>query len=532
MPWRARKPRCGDGSARAGGPGGTRRPLLWPLPHATSRALDEASRLRLPRARDAGPGPGPAAGSWRGSAHPRRRAEPGADDGVPHGAAGRAGGHQPHRRAGLRHRRGRRTAHRRPGAACLVRGAGRAGPGRARCSRRSPTASPMRRSASAAPSAAAWPMPTRPPNGARRCSRWAATLVARRPRRREREVAAEDWFQGVFTTAIGAGEILAEVRLPLRDADWRCGFAEFSRRAGDFALAMAVVVLRVEGGVVRQARIALGGIGGRPLLAREAAATLIGQRPGAPPSPARRRTRRRSLRPAGRHPRAGRISPRPCAQHGSPRAGAGRRSMTWVGRSLRRFEDPALLRGEGRFTADVAIGAQVVRFLRSPVACGRIVALRPPPEMPPGAVFVSARGDGRHRTIRPMLHRFAYRAVEQPVLPTDRVHFVGQPIAAIAAGNGRTRRGSCRGDRGRIRVGDTGGWTRRRVVGRVRRTVHVVAPGNVAVEGVLRSAECDAAFAAAPHVVESPSGRAGRTRRRWKRGPVARRMTARRDACG
>lgn len=97
----------------------------------------------------------------------------------------------------------------------------------------------------------------------------------------QREIAAQDWFQGVFSTAIGPGEVLVEVRLPLLDPAWRCGFAEFSRRAGDFALAMAVVAFRVEAGVLREARIALGGIGGRPELATEAAALLLGRPPGA-----------------------------------------------------------------------------------------------------------------------------------------------------------------------------------------------------------------------------------------------------------
>jgi carbon-monoxide dehydrogenase medium subunit len=97
----------------------------------------------------------------------------------------------------------------------------------------------------------------------------------------QREIAARDWFQGVFSTAIKPGEMLVEVRLPLLEAGWCCGFAEFSRRAGDFALAMAVTALRVEDGVVREARIALGGIGGRPVLATAAAALLIGQPPGA-----------------------------------------------------------------------------------------------------------------------------------------------------------------------------------------------------------------------------------------------------------
>ena len=102
------------------------------------------------------------------------------------------------------------------------------------------------------------------------------TLVLAAPAGR-REITAQDWFQGVFSTAIDPGEMLVEVRLPLLDAGWRCGFAEFSRRAGDFALAMAVVALRIEDGMMREARIALGGIGGRPVLATEAAAMLIGQ---------------------------------------------------------------------------------------------------------------------------------------------------------------------------------------------------------------------------------------------------------------
>ena len=73
--------------------------------------------------------------------------------------------------------------------------------------------------------------------------------------------------------------MLVAVELPLLDAGWRCGFAEFARRAGDFALAMAVVALRMEGGRVAEARIALGGIGGQPQLAPEAAALLLGSDP-------------------------------------------------------------------------------------------------------------------------------------------------------------------------------------------------------------------------------------------------------------
>ena len=175
--------------------------------------------------------------------------------------------------------------------------------------------------------------------------------------------------------------------------------------------------------------------------------------------------------------------------------------MTWVGRRLRRFEDPALLRGEGRFTADVAVGARAVRFLRSPVANGRITALRAPDDMPPGAIFVSAAELGAIGTIRPMLYRFAYRPVEQPVLPADRVHFVGQPIAAIVAPSAALAEDLLEAVTLEID-------TEPALVGMAEAldpaaaAVHAVAPGNVAVEGTADSPEAATAFATAPHVVE------------------------------
>src|SRR6516225_10754879 len=55
-------------------------------------------------------------------------------------------------------------------------------------------------------------------------------------------------------------------------------------------------------------------------------------------------------------------------------AGSG---LKWVGRAIRRLEDPALVRGRGRFTADLPV-AHFVRFVRSPVAAGRVVRISAP----------------------------------------------------------------------------------------------------------------------------------------------------------
>src|SRR5579863_3101486 len=100
----------------------------------------------------------------------------------------------------------------------------------------------------------------------------------------------------------------------------------------------------------------------------------------------------------------------------------------WVGRSIRRVEDPALLTGRGRFTADLRAAHQV-RFVRSSVAAGRIVKITAP-----DATMVVTAGDLKAvKTIAPALHKFGYVSVEQPVLASGFVRFVGEPIAAAVA---------------------------------------------------------------------------------------------------
>ena len=94
-----------------------------------------------------------------------------------------------------------------------------------------------------------------------------------------RTIPASQFFTTIFTTALRPDEVLTEIRLPQLDASWRCGFAEFSRRAGDYALAMAVVALRLDHGIIRQARIALGGVASTPVLAPTAMQTLTDATP-------------------------------------------------------------------------------------------------------------------------------------------------------------------------------------------------------------------------------------------------------------
>jgi carbon-monoxide dehydrogenase medium subunit len=98
--------------------------------------------------------------------------------------------------------------------------------------------------------------------------------------RGERRIAARDFFLGVMATALDPDELLGEVVLPLLPAGTRFGFAEFSRGAGDFALAMALAVLRIEGGVIAEPRLGLGGAEAAPRRIAAAEAVLCGKPPG------------------------------------------------------------------------------------------------------------------------------------------------------------------------------------------------------------------------------------------------------------
>lgn len=92
-----------------------------------------------------------------------------------------------------------------------------------------------------------------------------------------RQVPAAEFFRGTFMTAIGADELLLRVRLPRLGAGWGSGFYEFSRRKGDFALAMALAMLRLEGGRIAEARLGLGAVSAHPLRLGALEARLVGQ---------------------------------------------------------------------------------------------------------------------------------------------------------------------------------------------------------------------------------------------------------------
>jgi carbon-monoxide dehydrogenase medium subunit len=106
-----------------------------------------------------------------------------------------------------------------------------------------------------------------------------AEVVARSVRG-ERVLAARDFFQGHFTTALADDECVVEVRVPVGPAGAGWSFTEVARRHGDFALVGVAAMVALDGaGGIRESRISLVGVADRPVRAAKAEASLQGAMP-------------------------------------------------------------------------------------------------------------------------------------------------------------------------------------------------------------------------------------------------------------
>src|SRR6185295_2159283 len=173
-----------------------------------------------------------------------------------------------------------------------------------------------------------------------------------------------------------------------------------------------------------------------------------------------------------------------------------RQDGSWVGRSIRRVEDPTLVTGQGRFTGDLA-AARWVRFVRSPIAAGRIVRI----SAPQGATVITAADLAAVKPIRPMLHKFNYVPTSQPILAKDVVRFVGEPIAAVPAASREEAEDVA--DRVEVEIEETPAVVdARAAVASGAPAVHREAPGNVVVEGRVKTPGFDAKTASAHRLVK------------------------------
>jgi carbon-monoxide dehydrogenase medium subunit len=90
----------------------------------------------------------------------------------------------------------------------------------------------------------------------------------------QRVVKADDFFKGLFETALGPQDVLTAIRVPVADKDTRFGFAEFARRHGDYALVGLAASARADGKGLADVRLAYFGVGATPVRARNAEAAL------------------------------------------------------------------------------------------------------------------------------------------------------------------------------------------------------------------------------------------------------------------
>jgi carbon-monoxide dehydrogenase medium subunit len=107
-----------------------------------------------------------------------------------------------------------------------------------------------------------------------------ATFVLESTRGR-REIAAADYFEGLYETARRPDELLVETLIPAQGPGRVPVFMELARRHGDFAIAGVAFDLEIESGVVTDGRLVYFGSEDRPTLARKALAAILGERLGA-----------------------------------------------------------------------------------------------------------------------------------------------------------------------------------------------------------------------------------------------------------
>jgi carbon-monoxide dehydrogenase medium subunit len=89
-----------------------------------------------------------------------------------------------------------------------------------------------------------------------------------------RTVKADDFFKGLFETALGPHDVLTAIRVPAASGNTRTGFAEFARRHGDYAMVGLAASAKASGKRLSDVRLAFFGIGATPVRATKAEAAL------------------------------------------------------------------------------------------------------------------------------------------------------------------------------------------------------------------------------------------------------------------
>jgi carbon-monoxide dehydrogenase medium subunit len=105
-----------------------------------------------------------------------------------------------------------------------------------------------------------------------------ATIIAR-GEGGEREIGADDFFTGIFTTSLQPGELVTSVRVPAVVGGTGAAYVKHRHPASGYAVAAVAAVLKLEDGKCSDAKLVVGGVTGTPVVAGDAANAMIGIAP-------------------------------------------------------------------------------------------------------------------------------------------------------------------------------------------------------------------------------------------------------------
>ncbi|EWS99776.1 carbon monoxide dehydrogenase [Intrasporangium oryzae NRRL B-24470] len=103
-----------------------------------------------------------------------------------------------------------------------------------------------------------------------------AELVVAGPGGQTRTVTADDFFEDLFTTAVGEGELLTQIRIP-KHTGWGAHYEKFVRVSHQWSIVAVAATVRSEGGTIAEARVGLTNMGSTPLRAVSVENALVGQ---------------------------------------------------------------------------------------------------------------------------------------------------------------------------------------------------------------------------------------------------------------
>jgi carbon-monoxide dehydrogenase medium subunit len=91
-----------------------------------------------------------------------------------------------------------------------------------------------------------------------------------------RTIDGQGFFRGLFETAVGEDELLTAIRFP-KHTGWGAHYEKFVRVSHQWSIVAVAATVKVDGGTIQEARVALTNMGDRPLRATSAEQALVGQ---------------------------------------------------------------------------------------------------------------------------------------------------------------------------------------------------------------------------------------------------------------